>query len=211
MKLFLKSFLLFILLFTGINGFSQAFEGEIEFTKKTGKEIVKYLYHIKGDKVRIDELNTENKLVGVMIVNVKTYEAISLNLERRMYVDLEKNNTKLAKIEGVNVSNGKITKMIAGYNCKEVVVKNKKLKNQVVYYIHKDKFDFFEGLMIALNRKDLASVYFQQIPDIKGVFPFMAIEKDASGKEITTLEVTEVVKRKVEDGLFKIPDGYSKL
>lgn len=211
MKLFLKSFLLFILLFTGINGFSQAFEGEIEFTKKTGKEIVKYLYHIKGDKVRIDELNTENKLVGVMIVNVKTYEAISLNLERRMYVDLEKNNTKLAKIEGVNVSNGKITKMIAGYNCKEVVVKNKKLKNQVVYYIHKDNFDFFEGLMIALNRKDLASVYFQQIPDIKGVFPFMAIEKDASGKEITTLEVTEVVKRKVEDGLFKIPDGYSKL
>lgn len=207
-----KIFILPFLVFSFFNGFAQEpFEGEIEFVKKSGTETVKYIYHVKGNNVRIDELNSDNTLVGVMIVNTKTYEAISLNLERKMYIDLEKNNTKLAKIDGVETINGKGTKKIAGYNCKEVIVKNKTDKTQVTFYMVKDNFSFFEGLIIALNRKDKPALYFQQIPDIKNVFPFLAIEQDATGKEISRLEVLQAVKRKVEDDLFKIPEGYSKL
>lgn len=207
----MKKALFFILLLSSHKLFSQSFEGEIGFTIKTQAEIISYRYHVKDDKVRIDEIDGDNKLVAFIILNLKSFDAILLNIDRKLYVDLEKNNTELFKIKGVEIIKGDSTKLIAGYNCKQVVVKNKKEKREVLYYNHKDNFSFFKGLLITLNRRDLASVYFQQIPDIKDVFPFLAIEKDAGGNVITTFEVTDVVKKKVEENLFEIPMGYSKL
>jgi hypothetical protein len=200
-----------VLLFQSSLLFAQSFEGEIEFVKKSSNETLKYIYHVKGDKVRIDEFNSENTLLGIMLLNTKTKEALSLNLERKLFIDLEKNNTKLAKIDGVEIIPGKGVKKVVNYSTKEITVKNSKDNSSVTYFVSKDHFTFFEPLLITLNRKDKVSIYYQQIPDIKDVFPFYAVERDANGKELTTLEVTQIVKRVVEDEMFKIPDGYSKL
>lgn len=197
--------------FFSLFSFSQSFEGEIGFTKKTLNETYNYRYYVKNENVRIEEFDDEKKLIGIVLVNINSYDAILINIDRKLFVDLEKNNVKLTKIQGMDIKNSSSMKKIAGYDCKEVVVKNKKENNEVVYYNHKANYSFFKGLLITLNRKDLASLYFQQIPDINDVFPFMAIEKDASGKVLTTFEVTDVVSKKVDDKLFEIPKGYSKL
>jgi hypothetical protein len=207
----MKKVLSLILVLSSFKLFAQPFEGEIGFTQKTKSETITYRYHIKDEKVRVEEFDGENKLVAFIILNLNTFDAILFNIDRKLYVDLEKNNSQLVKVKGVEIINVDSTKRILGYDCKQVVVKNKKEKKEVIYYNCKDNFSFFKGLLITLNRKDLPSVYFQQIPEINDVFPFLAVEKDADGNVITTFEVTDVVNKKVDRNLFEIPVGYSKL
>ena len=207
----MKNALFLILVLSSFKLFAQPFEGEIGFTQKTKSETITYRYHIKDEKVRVEEFDGENKLIAFIVLNLNSFDAVLFNIERKLYVDLEKNNTELFKVKGVEIVMGDSTKRILGYDCKQVVVKNKKEKKEVIYYNCKDNFSFFKGLLITLNRRDLPSVYFQQLPDINDVFPFLAVEKDSDGNVIKTFEVTDVVNKKVDINLFEIPMGYSKL
>ena len=188
----------------------EGFQGVIEFTKATTFDTTSYVYYVKGDMIRIDEITSDKKIAGILIVNTKTYKSTSLSPDRQVYMELKSGNSNLITIKDVEIIKGKQTKTIAGYKCKEVVVKNKEQNTQITYYLAKDNFHFFEGMLLALNRKDKFSTYFQQLSDVQNTFPFRAIETDLNGKARGSLNVVKVTKKDIEDYLFEIPDGYTK-
>src|SRR5688572_24303000 len=85
----LKSLILLTLVsFTGLAAIAQSFEGTIEFKKKTTADTTKYIYYIKGDKIRIDEIGVKSgKPEGTFLVDTKENKMISLSHERKIFMD----------------------------------------------------------------------------------------------------------------------------
>ena len=140
---------------------SQGFQGVIEFTKSTAIDTTDYAYYVKGDMIRIEEIGSDKKVAGIFLVNIRTNKAKALSPERKLYMDQSSGNAQASSIKNIEVIKGKNTKTIAGYKCREVIVKNKDQDTQITYYLGKDDFHFFDGMLIALNRKDKLSTYYQ--------------------------------------------------
>ena len=186
--------------------FSQ-FEGVIKFEKyKT--DTTKYMYHVKGKLVRITEFGSDNSEKGIQLVDLDKKSVIALSPDRKLYMDAA--NAKDAVLVNPQVTKTTNKKKVAGYDCTEWIAKSDKDNTMISYWVGGDKFDFFAPLLTALNRKDRLSKYFVEIPDNKGVFTMMGEEKSLYGTLKTTLMVTSVEAKKLEQGLFEIPKGYQK-
>lgn len=198
-------------LFFAANLLAQSFEGTIEFTRKTTIDTTKYTYLVKGNMVRIEEVGSNGQIAGIMIVNTKEKKTKSLSPERKLYMEMESPNSNFLTINGCEVKKGKASKTVAGYKCDEWTVNNKEQNTTITFYLAKENFNFFDGLLIALNRKDKLATYYQQLPETKGTFPFLAIEKDlTTGKEKARLEVSKVTKKVIDAKFFEIPTDYKK-
>ncbi len=188
----------------------QAFEGIIEFKKQSATDTTSYVYHVKDNKVRIDEIGTKSrKIEGSFLVDLEAKTMKSLNHERKLYMD---QNTPAAPVVAgtCEVTKTKNTKTIQGFPCTEYIVKNTTEGVQISYWVAEGKFPFFEKLLRQLNRKDKFSTYFLKITDIKNSFTMLAVQKTLDGKETGRLEVTKITKRAIEPAMFEIPRGYNK-
>ena len=59
---------------------AQSFEGTIAFKKQTPTDTVSYMYYVKGDKVRLDEIGSKSKKVeGSFLIDLKTNSMVSLS------------------------------------------------------------------------------------------------------------------------------------
>jgi hypothetical protein len=193
-----------------INGFTQSFEGTIEFKQQTTLDTQSYIYYIKGDKVRIDNISKVRKVEGSFIIDLKDNKMIFLSHERKLWG--EQQSPMAATVNGKpEVTKTKNTKTIQGFKCTEYVVKNKDENTQISFWIASGKFDFFDRLLKVLNRKDKPAVYYQQITGLPdGDFPFLAVESPMDGKERGRLEVTKIDKKVIDAKMFEIPAGYLK-
>jgi hypothetical protein len=210
-----KSFVLFTaflgaIVLSQLQSVAQGFEGTIEFRKIGTVDTIKYVYHVKGNNVRIDEIGSDKKTAGTMLIDIKNQTAKSLSPERKLYLDVEKGKANTLTSDQVSISKGKNSKTIAGYKCSEVVVTNNEQKTVVTYYMAKDNFHFLNGVIKTLNRKDKASVYYQTLSDTENSFPLMSVETDLAGNKKSVLEVLSVNKQKIDDKTFVIPPGYKK-
>lgn len=184
------------------------FEGKIEFLKITPKDTTKYIYYVKGDKVRID--NLVNKTVkGSSIIDLKTkdsYKALSPTRKMWMVVKTKKSvkdysATKLTKTKDV--------KKLKGYECEKWIVTNKDFGTTTTYWMAKGKFDFFEPLIQVVKRKENLSQYLLNVGDLPPYFPIEGYE--TKGKvRIQQLRTTKITEEKISDSVFAIPAGYKK-
>lgn len=186
--------------------FSQ-FEGVIKF-EKYKNDTTKYMYHVKGKQVRITEFGTDGSEKGIQLVDLDKKSVIALSPDRKLYMDAA--NAKDAVLVNPQVTKTTNKKKIAGYDCTEWVAKSDKDNTVISYWVAGDKFDFFAPLLTTLNRKDRLSKYFVEIPDNKGVFTMMGEEKALDGTVKTTLKVTAVEAKKLDQSLFEIPKGFQK-
>lgn len=189
---------------------AQAFEGTIEFKKASTTDTTNYVYTVKGNQVRIDEIGSKShKIEGSFLIDLDSKTMKFLNHDRKLYGD---QNTASAPVIKGNciVKKGQNVKNIQGYKCVEYIVTNNEENTQITYYIADGKFTFFEKLLRQLNRKEKSAIYFLQIADIKNTFPMLSIQTDLSGKEQTRLEVTKITKKEIDPALFEIPKGYNK-
>lgn len=199
-----------ILLAFAATASAQAFEGVIEFKKQTATDTTNYVYYVKGNNVKIDEIGTKSRKVeGTFLVNMDEKSMISLNHERKLY--MTNNNPAAPTIKGTCVvKKGQNVKNLQGYKCVEYIVTNQEEGVILTYWLADGKFTFFEKMLRQLNRKDKSSVYFLQIPDVKNMFPMLSIQTDLAGKETGKLEVTKITKKEVDPAMFEIPKGYNK-
>lgn len=207
-----KLFLLFLFATAGtVIASAQSFEGVIEFRKQTTTDTVNYVYHIKGDKVRLDEIGNKSKKVeGSFIIDLKSNSMTSLSHERKLYIEQASGTpaTVTGKPEVKKTGN---VKTIQGQKCNEYVVKNPEEKVQVTYWLANGKYDFFLKLLKILNRKDKSALYFQQLTDVEGMFPFLSSQVNLeTGKEEVKMEVTKVEKKTIDATKFEIPKDYQK-
>ncbi|MCB0790422.1 MAG: DUF4412 domain-containing protein [Flavobacteriales bacterium] len=191
-----------------VQAWSQSFEGVIEFTKTTGPVVTTYKYYVKGDHVRIEEISARGDVQGIMLVDNRDRSVVALSPERKLYMDVP--NMRLPKDVETQVQKSGEMKDIAGYKCEKWVVRSSKEDRILTYWVAQDAFDFFIPLLETLNRKDEQAVFFLEIPNAGGVFPFIGIEQKMDGAEVSRLEVTKVTKETQRSSLFEVPAGFNK-
>jgi hypothetical protein len=184
------------------------FQGMIKFTKTIGPVTANYVYYVKGDKVRVEELGENGDVQGIMIIDTKQNTVKALSPERQMYIDVP--NKRPSRETEVYVQKTGKSEMINGYKCSEVKVAGKTDGREVTYWMADDDFDFFIPMLETLNRKDKLAVYFMNIPEINGLFPMVGVERKTDGVELSKLQVLEMKKTELENKLFEIPANYSK-
>lgn len=184
------------------------FQGMIKFTKTIGPVTANYVYYVKGDKVRVEELGDNGEVQGIMIIDTKSNTVKALSPERQMYIDVP--NKRPARETEVYVQKTGKTETINGYNCSEVKVSGKSDGREVTYWVADDDFDFFIPMLNTLNRKDKLAVYFMNIPDLEGVFPMVGVERKTDGVELSKLQVVEMNKSELDNTMFEIPSNYTK-
>lgn len=187
---------------------SDPFEGTIKFTKTIGPVTANYVYYVKGDKVRVEELGENGEVQGIMIVDTKANTVKALSPERKMFIDVP--NKRPARESEVYVQKTGKSEVINGYKCTEVKVTGKDDGREVTFWVADDDFDFMIPMLETLNRKDKLAVYFMNVPDIEGMFPMVGVERKSDGVELTKLRVNEVQKTNLDDSLFEIPVEYAK-
>ena len=106
-------------------------------------------------------------------------------------------------LKGVTVTPKNDTKEIAGYTCEgfDILVKKNGLETKMVMYVT-DKIKAPNQNTVAIGSK------------INGFPLYMIIDSKQGPMDIQiTMEVTEVIAKKVADNLFEmtIPDGYTKM
>lgn len=200
--------LLFVLI-TSLT-FAQGFEGQIDFVRKNAFDATKYTYYVSREHVKIDEINKDGKVVGTMIVDLNKKTAVSINHDRKMYMDVKtKPSTKNMDMCMTFKKNEK--KEILGYKCTKWIVKNDTYKTQGEYWvIDNANFFFFKELLDILNRKDKIALYFMQIKENAGYFPIMGKETGYDGKVKAELITKKITRKKLNESIFKIPAGYKK-
>jgi len=200
---------LMITLFS-LTAVSQSFEGVIEFKKGTTTDTTSYIYYVKDNMVRVDEIGSRShKVEGSFLVNLDTKTMKSLNHERKLYMDQPTPSNPVIK-GTCTVTKGQNVKNLQGFKCVEYIVTNNTEGTIITYWLADGKFAFFDKLLHQLNRKDKASVYFLQIPDTKNMFPMLSIQTDLRGKESGRLEVTKITKKAIDNSIYEIPKGYNK-
>lgn len=190
---------------------AQSFEGTIEFRKITPNDTSNYVYFIKGDKIRIDDIGQHTKKVeGSFLIDLKTNKMLWVNYDRKMYGE-QATGLPTASTGKFDVKKTGNVKTIQGEKCNEYVVKNADEKIQITYWMANGKFDFFFRLLKLLNRKDKSSVYIQQLTDVTGMFPFLSSQINLdTNKEEVKLEVTKIEKKTIETKTFDTPKDFAK-
>ena len=177
----------------------------------TTTDTTRYIYYVKGDNVRIDEIGSRsNKVEGTFLLDLNAATMISLSHDRKLYMDQKPGNP--VNIGGKpEVLNTKATKTVLGVKCKELVVNNKDENTTVKYYIGGSKFGFFVKMLKLMNRKDKPASYFMLVQKEAGDgFPYMSIQTDNTGKETGRLEVLKMEKKTIDQAMFAIPKDYHK-
>lgn len=206
-----RRFLLLLFLSGCGSLFAQNFEGLIEFKKQTGKEIVNYVYYVKGTKVRIDEFSPGSRMVsGSFIVDTKDSSMIYLSHEYKLW-GTRKPKGGLAAPAGAKAMTAKSTKELFGYKCTEYIVKNEQDSTQISYWIAPGKFTFFKPMLQLLARQENFSTYYFALTVKDGSMPLLAIEKDLNGTEKGRLEVTRLEQKVLNAGLFDTPKDYAEM
>ncbi|MDQ3109157.1 MAG: DUF4412 domain-containing protein [Bacteroidota bacterium] len=203
----------FVLLVFGFSFFASAqnFEGIIEFKKQTGKNVVNYVYYIKGSKVRIDEFASETRNVEAsFILGLKDSSMIYLNHKRKMW-GTRKPSSSGAAPAGCVASQTKNIKEIFSYKCVENVVRNSKDSTEISFYIAPGKFTFFTPMMKLLNRQENFATYLLAVPLKEGSMPLLAIERDLLGNEKSRLEVTRLEQKTLAEGMFLTPKDFTEV
>ena len=190
---------------------AQSFEGTLEFKKQTPTDTVSYIYYVKGDKVRLDEIGSKSKKVeGSFIIDLKTSSMLSLSHERKLYIEQAPGTPAVVNGKPDIKKTGN-SKTIQGMKCNEYVVKNDEEKVQVTYWLASGKFDFFAKLLKILNRKDKSAVYFGLLTGVDGMFPFLSSQMNLeTGKEEVKMEATKVDKKTVGADMFEVPKDHQK-
>ncbi|MGL4599857.1 MAG: DUF4412 domain-containing protein [Bacteroidia bacterium] len=190
---------------------AQNFEGVIEFKKQNANGMsMKYIYYVKGDHVRIDEIGEQSKQVeGSYILSFKTNKMLVLNHGRKLYTDRKPEGSPTAPASAT-VKHTKKAQTLHNYSCTEYVVRNNADSTEICYWIAPGKFNFFVPMLKMLNRQEAFSTYYFALNMKEGSFPFLAIQKDLRGKEISRLEVTRIEKKTIADALFEIPKDYTE-
>lgn len=200
---------LFVLsIFGSVATQAQRFEGSIHFTKNIGPVTARYIYHVKEDMVRVEELDELGQVQGIMLVDTKKNSVVALSPERKMFIDVP--NRRKANESQTEVKSTGSTKTINGYECEEWLVSSAEDGRKVSYWIAKDDFDFFIPMLKTLNRKDKMALYYMELPDADGGFPMAGTEVKSNGMELTTLKVDSVEEAELSAELFSIPQDYTK-
>ena len=204
-----------LLLFTSVNVYAsskiQNFEGSINLKKETAYDTSYLTIKVKGELVRIDEINKNRNLVNSYIVDLEKETVIALSPQKHLYREI-KSTTNYAVVQKDTqiISTGNCMEY-GGYKCCQVRVKCVNRDSEVAYWITKENFNFFNLLVRVLRKTNVNINVFNYFPDIEGGFPVLTVERTLMRKERLKIAVAAIEPMNLSDNNFKIPLDYQKL
>jgi len=90
-------------------------------------------------------------------------------------------------------------------------VKNIARDTEVAYWVTERDFDFFLAMNKILRKVKPDIDLFNSFPDVKGLFPMLAVERTLLRKEKMKIIVTAINESKLNDNIFTVPLGYQKI
>lgn len=186
-----------------------AFEGKIYFRyqKPDGKKI--YVYYVKGDRVRIDAI-VDGKIEATNLVNTKTKEMFAISPKNKLYMKKDYKPADYSRNPEIKVEKTGNQQTFHGYNCDEFKVTDEGKGTFLTYYVSQKNFDFFKPMLECINRKEDISTHYFQIENLNRDFPFVGLQRNANGLEVSRLEVTMISNETIEDTWFDIPYNYTE-
>lgn len=191
------------------NGFGSGFEGSITLRTTRGSATpVDMVVKAKGDKIRFETPDPTGKMNAAIYVPAKNQIVVVYDaIKSTMAVDLSSPsaapNTNAATSD-VEKTGKKET--ISGITCEDYVVKDPSGKRTETCIAQ--GIAFFD--LAGLRSPGGGSSWSRQMRD-KKMFPLRSVEYDASGKEQSRSEAVSIVKEKLSDSLFEVPDGYREI
>lgn len=189
----------------------KSFEGYIDFRKTDLTKSTYYKYSVKGDKVRVDEIDEDGKtIVATLLVDLNKKEMLALSHERNLYMVREykpydSNDPEMKEIKSEN------NKMILGKKCEQWRVRNEAKKSDITYWVTPGNFKFFPQLLDVMGRKDNLATFYQHLGGIEGVFPMLAVEYDMVRNVKMKLEVVDIQEKEMAADLFELPKTYMEV
>ncbi|MBE2215044.1 MAG: DUF4412 domain-containing protein [Opitutaceae bacterium] len=203
----MKRFLSTVLALASLATLSPAadFEGRLDMTTTAGKRTTPITYFIKSSHLRF-EAQTDKNVTSVGLLDGATGTMTILMVEQKMYMQFSA--AKVAKLApDVTFEETGRTEVIAGKTCSEFVVKDKKTTTEIWAT---SELGGMANLGEAFGRRGQRSAWEDEMLK-RGMFALRVITKNKKGAETTRLECTKITEEKLDDTLFTIPDGYTKM
>jgi hypothetical protein len=188
------------------------FEGEITMrTTTSGREPQEMVVKTKGDRLRFDMKGpTGSPMHGVF--DPTPNKILLFFDDGKMYTDLDFSSP--SAMPNVDGATGVVTKTgkhetVAGYDCEAWSVSDALGKKTELCIAQGITFFDVEGLQAGPVKK-APSALAKEFREKKS-FPLRSVEYDASGKELSRMEVTKIEKQAIDDKAFAVPPDYTKL
>ena len=207
MKHILRPTVVVILVLLSTRLFSSPFEGVIFFQKMEDKEVTFFRYYVKGDKVRIEDVNEGGLLNGILLIDLKEASLKMLSCSAQMYLNIpvtQENEKPKVKIDRTGNK-----KLISGKECELWKVENTSNYSSYEFWVGEGDYAFFTPMLKVINRNDNIALAWLSTMISSSYFPFEGVEYSSTGKEITKLEVIEIKEKELENDLFEIPANYT--
>jgi len=191
-----------------------AFEGNITMVKQTYYDTTFYTFTVKDNLVRIDEKNTKQEVMQSLIIDLKENKITALSPSQKLYTTIQQSYSNPGDQTDFMVIKGDNFKYIDGRKCFLWRVRNSRLNMEVSYWVFESDLGFFNDVTRLLSKTEDYSrfcLYFDQIPDCKGYFPMLMIEKTLLRDDKSKVSVQRIDHHKVDGHSFKVPSEYKYL
>lgn len=203
---------IFFVSFIGISAtFAEPFEGTIKLVKQTYYDTFYYDYHVKEHLVRIDMFSKDSSILSSLIVDTKKRKVFAINSDRKLFKELKVNNdTSGTEAKDYRILKTENSKVIDGYLCYQWRVRSKNKNSEVVYWVTKNGFYFYDDLVNILNNVDNISDFYKHISDSEGFLPILIVERTLVRYEKERLQVSAINYTSLDKNIFTIPVDYKK-
>ncbi len=207
MKLYKYLLTSLFLFFLSLSSFANPFEGIIYFQKTEGKQVNFFRYYVKGDKVRIEDVNDKGELNGILLIDMKKVSLKMLSCSAQMYIDVP--ISEQVKSPKIKISRTGEMKMVAGKECERWKILDTEEFSSYEFWVNEGNYPFLTPMLRMLNRNDNIALAWISLLIGDNYFPFEGTEYSSTGMELTKLQVIEIKESVLDSDLFLIPANYS--
>lgn len=208
MKHWLKISVLLILL--PFRVFSlDSFEGKIKIVKESIYDTVQIEISIKGDIVRIDEINTQNIVFRSYLVNLPAEKVYVLSHNKKLYTEIMINPTpSKSSVEFIKTQN---SMEVNGILCYQWRVRDKSKNSEVTYWVASQDLGFMKSLVSIISRSESPLAILGLFPPVNGYFPLLSVDRTLLRKVKESVKVIDIKSAILPANLFIIPPDFREL
>jgi hypothetical protein len=186
------------------------FNGVIHFQKIDGTDTTLFKYYVKDQFIRIEDLNANGDINGIMLINTEESTVILLSNSKKVFINVPISDKKPKKLNlEIEKTNDEIN--VAGMNCVLWIAKDKTTQNKYEFLVHQNGYFFFNSMLRILNREEpIANVWLTM--DVKDdYFPYVGATYSSTGELISKIEIINIIEDDLPVEMFIRPEDYQEM
>jgi len=206
----MKAVLIFGLLIISLTSF--AFEGEFKLLRQNLYDTSTIIYYVKGDLIRIEEYNINNRLIKSYLINQKDQKIYSLNSSKKMFKEIPYHQVKESiSDQSIKIIKTENTKVINGIVCEQWRARNTSKNTEITYWVSPKNPVLPAKFLSLFSTSNNIIDFYMSIPENNGFTPFYIIERTLVRNERESIKISAITSKPLADNLFIVPSGYKKL